>query len=256
MSKGLIPMSIWRQWPYGHYVHLYEIKTTNISDKPAMSTNSDESADSICIPSLSAYTDALKEPSNVQEPVRRTNSAAGRAGLARKQIRPPSVGATPSEAVQHGMNSGKSADVMAPKVGMEIKSYRYIRKLLILKDDPKVSHEEKATIVEAIMLIDKTLELEAARKKTRDIVSKHWSPRTRTGMPMPERRTQDQLHKLFDNVIFHIREMCASNEDLKIPPLDMEERLEAVKSLNSSILALSILLEKVIGAQHDHQTEL
>lgn len=168
------------------------------------------------------------------------------------QIRMTPSGVKPTEAVRAVLASAdEPTEVQAHKVGMNERTFRYIRKLLLLKNEASVSPTQQQTVDKALELIDTTLELKPAMRMTADIMNEHWTERTQGGKTRPQRAREARQRETLDNAIFRVRELCDSTEELVCPPLELGARLEAAKSLSSSIAALSALLQRLMQQGDD-----
>jgi hypothetical protein len=156
---------------------------------------------------------------------------------------------TITAAVRCGMALKQATEATAQALGMDAVAYRFIRKLLLLSDDPTLPVSEKLKIEQALNSIDGTQRLYQARKLTKQIIDSHWTERTQGGKTRLQLSQQARQLETLDNVLFRVRELCESTDELTIPPLETEARLEAVRSLSSSIAALSALLQKLTSKE-------
>jgi hypothetical protein len=161
----------------------------------------------------------------------------------------PSVADTITGAVRYGMALNQATEETARNISMDPVAYRFIRKLLLLADDPTLPLTEKLKIEQALQSIDSTQRLYQARKLTKQIIASHWTERTQGGKTRSQRTKQARQLETLDNVLFRVRELCDSTDELMIPPLEIEARLEAVKSLSSSIAALSAMLQRLTSKE-------
>jgi hypothetical protein len=150
------------------------------------------------------------------------------------------------------VNARKASDML----GMSIKKYRLIKKLLILKDRRVLSKSEEARADNALQYLETFRHepkhfhgLGPAYEMVDDILKQYWKRGTSSGEYIWRGRNKDTVKakKKLQSTLFAIRETCANNEEIEIPLLTNDERAEYRELLLESANALLNLRNKIKG---------
>jgi len=143
-----------------------------------------------------------------------------------------------------------SNDIEAGVIGINYRSFALIKKLLILKDRGTLSDAELANVDKALDVIESKRSYREAMVLTYEIINRHWQKKTRTGEPRTREivRIRNKTKNRIENTVFAIREACANNDGIELPPwLSKEERLKLRDSVVESMGALWKLFEILNG---------
>jgi hypothetical protein len=158
----------------------------------------------------------------------------------------------PTELVRKDINEFPNESVRAGslRTGISLGSFRIIRRILVLQSSPDPTRQEKEKLKEALDHINTNFEVSHADTITKDIVSRYWTKKTTTGLTRKQSKRREKMRESLDNMLFRVREICSSTEDLIIPSLETEARLDAIRLISQSMMSLNALLNK-IGEEDD-----
>ncbi len=165
----------------------------------------------------------------------------------RTYIKTPQGNTTPvTQLVRQGMFiDDKSLAKTATVVGLSLQVFRFIRKLLILKDNEVLNEEELRMVNEALDDIDHKHIIGKHRKQLYELIKLHWKHRTMNGTSKEHRKLEEKAHQRFDKALFVIRETCTNNEEMDVPKLTTVQKMEAITMLGESVAGLSQLISKI-----------
>ena len=148
--------------------------------------------------------------------------------------------------VRYGMClKNKDAQITADAIGLNVRVYRFMKKLFILKDHGVLNSEELKIVDEVIEEVNTTQMMSKAEKRVEEIIKQHWRARTMNGSNEYERKMENKWRKRFENTLFMVRETCTNNEEMEIPNLNQQEKENAIDTLIESIAGLSDLISKI-----------
>jgi hypothetical protein len=172
--------------------------------------------------------------------------------IRRFYIKTPQGNAMPvTQLVRQGMflndkNPAKTATI----IGLSLEVFRFIRKLLILKDSNVLNEEELKMVNEALYEIDNRHTIGKYRKQLYELIKLHWKHRTMNGSSKEQKRIEEKSRHQFDKALFIIRETCTNNEEMNLPKLTTAERMDAIAMLGESVAGLSLLIAKIQKEGH------
>lgn len=151
--------------------------------------------------------------------------------------------------VWQAMAANHTSTTRASKsVGVHAALYRLVRKLLILQDQDVLNEQEREQVHKALALSNQRKFTEA-ELTVKEVLRKHWHFGSRVGTLVEQQKLDRRIVKKqkerFDNTLFAIRAACTNNEEMVIPKLTNEQRVEARKILMESQSALWNLFAKV-----------
>jgi hypothetical protein len=129
--------------------------------------------------------------------------------------------------------------------GIPRDAYSFIHKLIVLSDDERVPTECRTVIRAALRNVDSTKSIKEALISAGNIVNEYWAKKTTKGVTEEQKTSHRKRKRIFENVIFHIREACENNEEVEVPSMRQEERVQAVDTLLRSIESLSTMVRKI-----------
>ena len=139
----------------------------------------------------------------------------------------------------------RNAEKAAMAVGLGKGTYLLVKKLLLLKDKDILTEEESRRVDAALDRINVERQTSGAAADVKDIIKRHWTPRTKRGDTAKDRKKETKLRTRFDRTLFIIREACTNNEEMELPKLNKKEIADAVTILAESITGLSSLLKLI-----------
>jgi hypothetical protein len=152
-------------------------------------------------------------------------------------------------AVQEAMEcSPKHQEDAAKLIDMHKESYSFIRKLIIIGQDPLLPKEDREKLDGVFTAIEKDRSLAHVRVPGRDLINRHWQKKKEPSYVVNHRRRR------FDQTIVAIREGCESTSEMTLPrDLKREDISDAISSLSMSIELISKLVRRLTGGSSEAQ---
>lgn len=148
-------------------------------------------------------------------------------------------------AVRKAMEKTSDNPAGAKLAGVSDYVYVFVRKLIILSEDERLSPDRRTVLRGALRKIDLDKKVTAAKVLAEGIVNEFWTKWSVTGVSEEQKTSHRKRKKIFENVLFHIREACENNDEIGIPVLKQEERAQAIDTLMKSIENLSAMVRKI-----------
>lgn len=150
-----------------------------------------------------------------------------------------------SHAVRQAMEQTTDKATGAKLANVSRNVYDFVRKLLLLSEDDRLTPDHRVVLRGALRMVDKEKRTKTAEVIAGGIVNEYWARKTMTGVTEQQKTSHRKRKKIFESVLFHIREACANNDEVEIPALRQEERTQAVDTLIKSIENLSAMARKI-----------
>jgi len=134
----------------------------------------------------------------------------------------------------------------AKKLGLGRDNYSFIRKLILIDEDPTLPIKDREELNACFDTIELERRIVEAKGIGEPLIARYWRKRKE-----PHKITS-QRRRRFDQTILTIRESCATLDDMALPrDLTRENVTEAVSSLTLSIERLSRLMRKLVGGAEE-----
>lgn len=150
------------------------------------------------------------------------------------------------EAVKTAMKEHpKDTESAAKSIGIDVKVYRLIMKLLTLQEG-HIPHHHRETIDRALKLIEQTKRAAKARALTSGLIKELWQKKDDGKSWKREKR--------FSQTLISISESCETTKDMEIPrDLSPAAAREATATLAGSMELIARLMRRLLGEEIDHE---
>jgi hypothetical protein len=137
-------------------------------------------------------------------------------------------------------------DEAAKLIGIGRDNYSFIKKLLVIDQDPTLPVKDRDELKACLDIIEIERRMVEARGIGEPLIKRHWRKRKEPSSVVNQRRRR------FDQTILTIRESCATLDDISLPrDLTRENVTEAMSALTMSIERISRLMRKLVGGTEE-----
>jgi hypothetical protein len=136
----------------------------------------------------------------------------------------------------------RNIDAASKDIKMNQGNYAFIRKLLIIQQDPTLPRDDIEALESIMARIEEERRTAEVRESGEALIEKYWRKRKERPTIVNRRRRR------FDQTILSIRESCATIDDMPLPKeLNREDVTDAITALTASIERVSKLVRKLVG---------